>query len=167
MCCTVVQAYGSKCELIWGEYLWHGERHLWFPHLSFLSQVYKKIYLSLVLDRHLITWKRKRKKMHLRAGWTIASTATSFTSMASTVSQALTFPFTRQFLVARHLMQWTARTRELKNLHSSTLLINSIEAYMTSYKTNIRGIACSIIYLVNLEEWKMRNHYLTNCYSVR
>ena len=38
---------------------------------------------------------------------------------------------------------------------------------MTSYKTNIRGIACSIIYLVNLEEWKMRNHYLTNCYSDR
>jgi len=49
-------------DLEFRQYLWHGERHLWLPHLSFLSQVYKKIYLSFSSRKESNTMAKKKKK---------------------------------------------------------------------------------------------------------
>lgn len=140
-----LQAYASKCKqyiviqcvcLIWSSDSTCGMvRGIYGCHIwaSYHKSTKRYIYL-LVLEKNLIPWPKKRKKMHLRAGWAIPSTATSFTSMATTVSQTLTFSFTRQFLVARHLMQTCKASHEHEGLRTCILLTNSIEVYICSYR---------------------------------
>ena len=140
----VLQAYASKCKqymviqcvcLIWSSDSTCGMvRGIYGCHIwaSYHKSTKRYIYL-LALKKNLIPWPKKKKKMQLRAGWAIPSTATSFTSMATTVSRTLTFSFTRQFLVARHLMQTCNASHEHEGLRTCILLTNSIEVYICSY----------------------------------
>jgi hypothetical protein len=96
-----------------------------------ITSLEKDMYLLVIDEWNLIPWPKK-VEMHLRAGWAISSTATSFTSMATTVSQTLTFSFTRQFLVAGHLMQTCNASHEHEGLRTCIPLIYKIEVSITS-----------------------------------
>lgn len=101
--------------------------------------------------------------MHLRAGWAISSTATSFTSMATTVSQTLTFSFTRQFLVAGHLMQTCNASHEHEGLRTCIPLIYKIEVSITSYSIQCYTKDVAQPTSQYWGKWKMRRNYLLLC----